>query len=754
MANENILKTKISLLKEVAETIVSTHNIDSISNLIMDLALNYTRAKTGSILLLDDKGELAVKAARGMDKTLITALRLKIGENICGKVALEKKPLLVKDIECDQRVQRKGADKYETKSFICCPILMQDALLGVLNISDKIDASPFTEDELDLITILANQAAITLENAHLMSELRSKTIELEEINKGLIDADMLKTELMARISHELRTPLNSIKGAIYYLKDKKISSIAEQAEFYEIISNETNKLAFFLEGLMDFSRVEKEGNLLKKKIMNINDILKDVVNTKSIKNLIADMKASVLQISHKHLSDIIGDRTRIFQMFMNLIEGSTKYMSAGDLIEIKTSETESAVEVEFFIKNRQIPENELPFMFDSLAMWSLPNTPYKNLKFYLAKKAVEIHKGTISIQNTPEGFFIKLAMPKSLKERRDAEINELSDIFLSFTAESMGLTQCSLMLTDELTGELTIRSARGLDEDIIRGTRLKLGEKIAGWVAIEKKPLLIKNVEKDPRIRKKNSPQYNTKSLLSLPVIANDEVIGVLNLNNKENGKQFDTKDLYLATAITKRVSHMFEKLHKGDLKGKDFKIVTGEMESLLHATRKYQKQSEKLMALVFQVMKHFKCSDEEIGMALYASALYDLGLTQINDSILKKRSKLSALEQRIIKTHPFSGVGLIDNIEFTDTMKKIILHHHERYDGSGYPDGLKGNNIPFISRVLGVIDTYMAMITDQYYRKAISKDDAIKYITSEAGSQFDPKITGAFGEVITNYPI
>jgi response regulator RpfG family c-di-GMP phosphodiesterase/signal transduction histidine kinase len=689
-----------------------------------------------------------------MDEALIAALRLKIGENICGKVALEKKALLVKDIESDERFQKKGDDKYETKSFICCPILMQDSLLGVLNISDKKDATSFTEDELDLITILANQAAITLENARLMSELRSKTVELEEINKGLIDSDMLKTELLARLSHELRTPLNSIRGAIYYLKEKEIDSKIEQEEFFEIISDETNKLAFFLEGLLDFSRVEKEGDMLRKKIINIADIIKDVISTKAIKNFMSDRKVFLLLSSHEHVSDIIGDKTRIFQMFMNLIEGSTKYISSGDSIEVSPSETESAVEVEFYVKNGHIPENELSFIFDSLAMWSLPDTSSKNLKFYLAKKTAELHKGTISIQNTPEGFFIKLAIPKSLKERRDAEMSELMDTYLSFAAKSMDLNQCSLMLTDELTGALTIKSAYGIDEDVIRATKLKLGEKIAGWVAIEKKPLLIEDIEKDVRFRKKNNPQYNTKSLLSMPVIVNDEVVGVLNLNNKENGKRFNTRDLYLASAIASRISQIFEKLRKGDLKGKDFKIVSREMEALLHARRKDWKQSDMLMDLVFHVMKDLGCSDEEIGLGLYASALYDLGLTQIDDSILKKRSKLSALEQRIIKTHPFSGAGLIDNIEFSDEMKKIILHHHERYDGSGYPDGLKGDSIPFISRILGVVDTYMAMITDQYYRKALSRDDAIKYIMSESGSQFDPKVANAFGAVISGYPL
>ena len=746
MTKENILKTKIAVLKEVAETIVSSDNLNSVSNLVLDLALNYTSAKTGSILLLDEKGELVVKAARGMDKDLIAALRLKIGENICGKVAFEKKPLLVKDMESDQRVPKKGAEKYETKSFISCPILMQDKLLGVINISDKIDSSAFTEDELDLITILANQAAITLENARLMSELRTKTLEMEEANKGLIEEDVLKTEFMAKISHELRTPLNSIRGAIYYLKDKGGWSKAEQTEFLEIISDETKKMISLFDGLLDFSRGEREKI---KKVISLNRILRDVVKTKTIKNILADKKISVHEIYHEPIQDIIGDRSSIFQLFINLIEGSTKYTASGDSIEIRTSESDSCLEVNFTVKGRKLPEDELLSIFDSRVTLSLPSIGQKNLKFYLAKKTAELHRGSISVQNMPEGFLIKLAIPKSSIERHDVEVNELMDLLLAFIAESMGLNKCSLMLTDEPTGELTIRSAYGLDEEIRTKTRLKLGDKIAGWVALKKEPLLIKDIEKDSRISKKSSPQYNTKSLLSLPIVVDDRAIGVLNLSNKDNGKQFDTKDLYFATAVAERVAYIFSKLNRGDLTGSNFKILASRLEALLYAWRKYHKKNDMIMDLVFQIMTRLGCGDEEIGLALYAAALYDIGLTQIDDSILNKDRTLSPLEQRIIKTHPFSGLGLIDQIESSDAIKKFILHHHERYDGSGYPDGLRGDNIPLVSRVLGVVDTYSAMITDHPYRKAFTSKEAVNYVVSNAGTKFDPKVANVFGSVI-----
>jgi len=109
-------------------------------------------------------------------------------------------------------VQEKKRDRYKTKSFISCPILHKNRLLGVLNINDKKDGSPFTNDEFTLIKTISNQAAIIIQNAFLMNQLKMKATDLEEVNKKLIEFDVSKTEFLTRVSHELRTPLNSIKG--------------------------------------------------------------------------------------------------------------------------------------------------------------------------------------------------------------------------------------------------------------------------------------------------------------------------------------------------------------------------------------------------------------------------------------------------------------------------------------------------------------------------------------------------------------
>ncbi len=357
MKKQDVLKEHISIIKEVAGTITATDNLDSINNLILEMALESTNASKGSILLLDKRGNLIVQAARGMKPELIHNLKVKLGEKICGKVAKEKNPLLVKNIKNGKKTKINGTDKYKTDSFICCPIMVKNRLFGVINITDKVDGAPFTEDELDLIDILARQAAISLERSHLMSELRTKALEMDERNKVLIDSERLKTEFVARMSHEFRTPLNSITGAVYYLREKELSK-ENRKEFIKIVSDETNKLIGLLDGFLNFSMLEREEPILQKKVLNLKNILQDAIMTKSIRDILSSNNISIKVKCPKSLSDIVGEKIRLIQSFIHLLEGIAKYTSPGDLIEVKAANKENNVEIKLFIKKRSIPGSE------------------------------------------------------------------------------------------------------------------------------------------------------------------------------------------------------------------------------------------------------------------------------------------------------------------------------------------------------------------------------------------------------------
>jgi putative two-component system response regulator len=155
--------------------------------------------------------------------------------------------------------------------------------------------------------------------------------------------------------------------------------------------------------------------------------------------------------------------------------------------------------------------------------------------------------------------------------------------------------------------------------------------------------------------------------------------------------------------------------------------------------------------ALILGELMGFK--DENFLKTLeYGSLLHDIGKIGIPDAILRKPGALSEKEWIVMKTHPTIGHKILHQVQFLDEASRIVLHHHEKYNGSGYPDGLKGENIFFGARIFSVVDTVDAMTSERPYRKALTFEDAQKELTCHSGSQFDPKVVDAFLSVGINF--
>lgn len=739
-----LLSKKFSILQEVCHLVTATNDVNALSNFLLERAIEYTNAEKGSLMLLNEWDELYILAARGFEMLFIETYKIKIGDGIAGVVAKNRTPVLVEDIDKDERFKKKKRDRYKTKSFISCPLISRDKVLGVININDKKDGTPFTKDEFNLLEIIADQAAIALENAFLLSQLRIKASELEEINKKLIEADVDKTEFITRISHELRSPLNSIKGAIYYLQQSEKVKKSKQKEFHDIILKETMGLTSIVDNLLDFLRLENEATTIKKSLINLEPLLKEISESKGINAVLTRKNLYLSTEIKKGIYEIVGDKIRITQLFINLIEGLSHYLESGNTIVITVKEDEF-IKVDLTIP-RNVPEEDLSFFFNSKYLFFTEQFDDK-VKLYLAKRVAEAHGWGFEAGNTDNIFTVAITIPKSVREKLEATVSITMDMFVEFITELLDLNTCSIMLGDEITGELTIKSARGLNNEVVKQTRIKFGDQIAGMVAIEGKPLLIENIEDAPWFKRKSMVQYNTKSLLSLPLKIHEKIIGVINLNNKKTAETFTKKDLYIASVFGERISYFLDQLYSGKYKEDDIGQFLSSFDNLLFAIKRYHKKKTMFPDLVLKIMDKLGAGEEEKKKALYISMIYDLGIVLINESILKKKT-LSLSEMQALQTHPYNTIGLLRSFEYSEEIKKAILHHHERYDGKGYPGGLKKTEIPLISRVLSVVDSYCAMTAERLYGKYYKREEALLEIKSGSGTIYDPEVVNAFEEV------
>jgi GAF domain-containing protein len=746
MGSLELLEKKSSLLKEISGAMVATGNRSVIDNLILDLAVSYTGAEKGSFMLLTEGGELSVSAARGGDFQSLRSRRVRLGEGIAGIVARNGTPSLVKDIEKDTTFQRENRGRYKTKSFISCPVISRSTLIGVLNVNDRIDGAPFTEDELGLLTIIANQAAMAIENATLLAQLNSKAADLEEINREFIDMDVVKTEFFARASHELRTPLNSIKGAIYYLLQHEKSPGSHADEFYRIISHETGKLIDIVENLLDFVGVDNRARVVRKSLISLPGLLKDIANSPLLKTKLARKNIRLNIAISESLPTVVGDRTKVAQFFLNLVEGLIHFLDSGDTMNI-TARDDNFVTISFAL-SRRLQESTISDFFTSRGLYQMVKG-HKGLKLFLAWRFAEIHRWMLKAEDDDASSVISLEISKSPGEREDAVIGLAAELLLEFISELLELNICSIMLPDPFTNELVIRCARGLEDDVVSGTRVRYGNSIAGWVASEGKALFIEDIERDPRFMRRSIPQYNTRSLLVLPLKVRDKVIGVINLNNKRSAESFTATDLQIASVLSERVSYFIGNVCSGAYGECEIMRFLASLDALLSAVKAYHKKGRIFPELISGIMDAIGANDEAKKVALYVSMIYDLGLTPINGGLLKK-GNLSPLELRMIRVHPYASLDLINGLEFSEDVKKAILHHHERYDGTGYPEKLKHDDIPFISRVLAVVDAFCALIAKRPYRNPFTREEAIREIEKGSGSVYDPGVVDALRKALS----
>lgn len=158
---------------------------------------------------------------------------------------------------------------------------------------------------------------------------------------------------------------------------------------------------------------------------------------------------------------------------------------------------------------------------------------------------------------------------------------------------------------------------------------------------------------------------------------------------------------------------------------------------------------SERVSEMSVVLAQELNLSDNDIENIEYTALLHDIGKIGIDDSILGKKSSLTDQEFDKIKEHTIMGANIIQPVDFLKNSYRAIYHHHERYNGEGYPDGIKSEDIPILARIIAVADAYDAMSSDRPYRKKLSKDKILKELKDQSGKQFDPEIVKALISVL-----
>jgi putative nucleotidyltransferase with HDIG domain len=163
---------------------------------------------------------------------------------------------------------------------------------------------------------------------------------------------------------------------------------------------------------------------------------------------------------------------------------------------------------------------------------------------------------------------------------------------------------------------------------------------------------------------------------------------------------------------------------------------------------------SEKVAKWASTTAHELNMNDTDVNDIYWASILHDIGKIGISDRILRKKAALTENDWVLIKMHPTIGSNIVSSIEAMPSLASTISAHQEKFDGTGYPKGLSGKDIPLGARILGIADAYQAMIEDRYYRQARTHEEAVIELEKVKGTQFDPEVMDVFLNVVNSVPV
>lgn len=240
-------------------------------------------------------------------------------------------------------------------------------------------------------------------------------------------------------------------------------------------------------------------------------------------------------------------------------------------------------------------------------------------------------------------------------------------------------------------------------------------------------------------------------NFIAAPVILMRGLSGIIIAADKENG-DFKDDDVQTLLHIGDQAAVAVENIHLRQKLQNAYLATVSVLADAMEAKDPYtQGHCEMVSRYARRIGRRLDLNTQELSIVSYAALLHNIGKIGVSDGILNKPGPLLPAERDVVRSHVRLGHDLIRHVPALAVVADAVLHHHEWYDGTGYPDGLQGEQIPIAARIVGVVDSYGAMITRRSYKEAFGADYARAELSRCAGSQFDPRIVDVFLQVLAD---
>jgi PAS domain S-box-containing protein len=684
-------------IAEVGRDISATLELDIVLERIASYAMNLLQAETSAVYLADSStSSLRAIAALGLDSEEIKNDPVPIGTGILGNIALQNAGEIINDAANDARaIPVKGTEQNQLEHIMAVPILLKERHTGLLAIWRSGAGTEFIPRELDFLTSLARQAAVAIENARLHNETQRRLKELETIN---------------RISMSLR---------VTYSVD----------EILPILLNETLELVNTPHGSI---------------------WLYDQASEKLVQRIATGAESKLKQTSLSPSEGIVGHtfttgkryisrelRTDPLLFYEN--QESTTPGLGGVCIPIQSTAGPVGVLMIALATGRQI--------FEELHLLAILAEITGNA----------IHRAGLYQQSQEQVRRLTTLRDVDAAIASSFDLRLTLNILMDQTLTHLAVDAVDIALYHPELQSLTYLTGGGFRTPAPTRPQLRIGEGLAGQVIIRQQMYQVANLldsseaRKEPLIRREGFIAY-----IGIPLIVKGQIKGVFEVFHRSPLSPTPDWMEFLHTlagqaAIAIDNAQLFENLQHSnqELVQAYDTTLEGWARALELRDRETEGHTRRVTDLTMRLAKYMGISDSEFVSMRRGVLLHDIGKMGVPDHILKKTGSLTPLEWNEMRQHPVYAYNLLSPITYLQDALDIPYCHHEHWDGSGYPRGLKGEQIPLSARIFSVVDIWDALLSDRPYRNAWLREKVIEYLQQISGTYLDPQIVEVFLKMI-----
>ncbi|MEW6242142.1 MAG: GAF domain-containing protein, partial [Chloroflexota bacterium] len=679
-------------LYSVTRDLTVESELDVVLNTVADLARRLLDVPAAYIFLYEEKEQvLFLTVTKGVD--LQPGLAVKLGEGLAGRVAAKRKPMFVKNYH-NWRYRNRALDHVPFSSILEVPMQFSGQLIGVMVVSEVGETiRDFTEEDTRLLSLLAGQAASAVYNSRLFGDLQRSNYELDRLYRA-------STALIEGISSDA--------GRLYQLIVKIIA-----AEF---------------EGSICTLWLASKGS-------------------RALRCVAMAGSPDDYQVSHRLTVDGPGLIARSIQ------NGSV--LNAGDVREIQD-----------FVPGWEKARSELVIPLKSGAeVFGALDLQTADLRAFGPDDERMMTLFSVRVVSMLEHVRLVDAIEQSLKRLSalhtiDVAISSSLDlrvtlnVFLEQVTSQLHVDAVAVLLLNPELQMLEYAAGRGFRRGGMGGISLLVGEDAAGRAALER--VILASYDLDVAAASLQHPERiageGFVASYAVPLIARGQVKGVMELYYRERFVPDPDWNNFLETlarqaAVAIDDAHLFDRLQRSftELTVAYDAAIEGWARALELRGVEPEGHSQRLSEMTLDLARRMGVPEENLVNVYRGVLLHDIGKLAISDSILLKAGPLTPEEWERIREHPLYAYDILSPIEYLRPSINIPYYHHEKWDGSGYPFGLRGEQIPLEARIFAVVDAWDILRTDRPQRLAWNDQEVIDYLLERSGADFDPQVVENF---------